>query len=472
MTTKNLEASKTRGLGLIIAQAGPDRRRVVWGPASVEMESRDGKIITMSAIEAALPQLMRRRALSVLHKDQLVGEIHEAIEIPPLTAASSRAERLATELGGVFRTALYTVTQAIADAFPKLRPFIGTEQFFVAATVYGDNSTSDLAWREVTEGKLDSFSISGAATETQSVERQGPDGKRVLERVTEMDLSAVTLASSSDEKRGTLTATARNPAAALLVIAQSEAPTMTTTPATTQQADGADATAPGADQVTDALAELARRVGALETRFAEREGAEAQNPQDAEPAAQAPPAKDEEAKPGEEPDEAEKPADSKENPRAEDDAEDDQDQEKKKMKPVAQANPPTPAPAPAPAPVEQAQPAATEAPKNDLAQMLEQAVAKALAPVTARLDAIEQSTKAADMKAGSPPTPAPAPATARPSTVQTPAPSAPSQGAPTGPTNALAMLVEAADTGDNVAFREAMQTHGPTAFPNLKIRGE
>lgn len=212
------------GLGVLVAQAGEGQRRAVWGPASVEMESRDGKLITMSAIEAALPQLMRRARLSVLHKDQLVGEIHEALEVPPEHAASAKAERLARELGGMFRTGMHKVTQAIADAFPKLRPFIGTDQLFVAATLYQDNATSDLAWKEVAEGLLDSFSISGAATEVEPVTRTGPGGERVLERVTQMDLSAVTLASSSDSKRGHLTATARNPAASLMVIAQSAIP--------------------------------------------------------------------------------------------------------------------------------------------------------------------------------------------------------------------------------------------------------
>lgn len=278
--------------GLAIAQSGP-KEVVIFGPASVEVPSEDQKLIRMSAIRAALPQLMKRRALTVLHKDQLVGEIRESVDVDPARATNPRARKLVEAVGGKFRTGVYPVTPEIAEAFPKLRTLVGKDQFFVAAVMHEDNLTSRLAVEEAKGGVLDSFSISGWTTKTEKVRHCDEQQCRDLVEVQAMDLSAVTLASSTGARESTFGARARNPGAGFLVVQQAQTPLSTPVhPGEAQESPGASEVAeassmnPGAPETTptktnpgDALeqmrtsqVELTRRVETLEQAFAEFKG--------------------------------------------------------------------------------------------------------------------------------------------------------------------------------------------------------
>lgn len=209
-----------RNLVELASSEGP----VVFGPASVEVVSEDDKLIEIDALEEALPQLLRRRALTALHKDAfIIGEIRESIKLDPAKAPTDRARLLLEHLKGEIRTGAQVVTHALADAFPEeLTPKIGKKAFFCAAQLYQDSESSRIATREVHQGVLDSFSISGFLTQTQTEGHcDALRGCRPITRAKSLDLSAITLASRTGVHKGSMFgAKARNPGAALLVLQQ------------------------------------------------------------------------------------------------------------------------------------------------------------------------------------------------------------------------------------------------------------
>lgn len=207
--------------GLVLQEAASDPRRVVvYGPASVEMPSADDKLIRIDAVKQALPQLLRRRTLSVYHKDQVVGEIVQSITVDAAKSPNERSRRLVKSLGGELRTEVRAIRQEDVDAFPHLAPILGDEALFAASVLYDDNQTSRKAQEDVLSGALDSYSISGWITEAKSVPHCDHQGCRVLTEALALDLSAITLASRTGQRHGNFVATARNAGAALLVVQQ------------------------------------------------------------------------------------------------------------------------------------------------------------------------------------------------------------------------------------------------------------
>lgn len=200
-----------------------DDEIVLWGPVSVEAVSSDDKLITMDAIEAALPQLLKRSSISVLHKDQIVGDVLQTASIDPGDAPSTTARRLVEHLNAEhdgLPTGVFPVTEAIAGAFPHLEDRVGEDAFFAAARIYGDNETARQVQRDALGGELDAFSLSGAPVEQDAVRHCDEDGCRRVMRIEEMDLSAITLGSRTDASRSPFAARIRNPGAAFRVVQQ------------------------------------------------------------------------------------------------------------------------------------------------------------------------------------------------------------------------------------------------------------
>lgn len=209
----------------VIQQATDDDSITVYGPVSVEAVSSDDKFITMEAVENALPQLLQspENRLSVLHKDQLVGDVLPQADANPETAPNNTTSELVQHLNNRFnglKTGVYEVTEPIAQAFPHLEERVGEDVFFAAATIRGDSQTARQAQEDAKNGDLDGFSLSGAPVEQQKIRHCDDDGCRRVTKIEEMDLSAITLGSRTDASQSPLAARVRNPGAAFEVVQQ------------------------------------------------------------------------------------------------------------------------------------------------------------------------------------------------------------------------------------------------------------
>lgn len=146
---------------------------IIWGPASVEVVDKEGDKIRASALEEALPQLLRRQRLSLEHSDQLVGEILDSFETD---------ESITVEVGNKTfeREEFPTGVLELDDMEPSL---------FVAGKLWDDTRQSRQAQEDIQNGDLDSYSISGESL-VATTKYEGGD---VVNDIKELDLSAVTL---------------------------------------------------------------------------------------------------------------------------------------------------------------------------------------------------------------------------------------------------------------------------------------
>lgn len=146
---------------------------VVWGPASVEVVDKERDRIKAEALEDALPQLLKRKRLSYEHSDQIVGDILERFKTEePVTVSVNGHE--------------YTRTEFPTDVLKLdgMKPGL-----FVAGNIYNDTQKSQEVRKQIDNGEIDSYSISGEAVVTEMAVKDGQTFTDILK----IDLSAVTL---------------------------------------------------------------------------------------------------------------------------------------------------------------------------------------------------------------------------------------------------------------------------------------
>lgn len=150
-----------------------DGRFIIWGPASVEVVDKEGDRIKAKALEKALPQLLKRARLSVEHTDQLVGDILESFETE---------EPVEVEVNGTAyeRDTFPTAVMELDDQPPAL---------YVCGEVYDDSNYALQVRKDIEDGVIRSYSISGEALVTKTSIEDGT----LVDDILEMDLSAVTL---------------------------------------------------------------------------------------------------------------------------------------------------------------------------------------------------------------------------------------------------------------------------------------
>ncbi len=167
----DFEASVNRGVQTVFKV---DDEFVIWGPASVEVVDKEGDKIRASALEDALPQLLRRARLSLDHSDQIVGRVLEQFKTE---------EPVTIEINGQSyeRNEFPTDVLDLDDGQPAA--------LYVAGEVYGDSQQAQRARQRIKDGELNSYSISGEALMTRKKVEDG----LVYDDVVDMDLSAVTL---------------------------------------------------------------------------------------------------------------------------------------------------------------------------------------------------------------------------------------------------------------------------------------
>lgn len=146
---------------------------IVWGPASVEVVDKEGDRIRASALEDALPQLLRRQRLSLEHTDQLVGEILDSFETD---------EEVTVSIDGKSYTRKDFPTDVLE--LDGIEPSL-----FVCGKIWDDTRQSREAQTGIENGELDSYSISGESLVATTKYEQGD----VVNDIKELDLSAVTL---------------------------------------------------------------------------------------------------------------------------------------------------------------------------------------------------------------------------------------------------------------------------------------
>lgn len=159
--------------GILPLFKADDGDMIIWGPASVEVVDKEGDKIRASALEEALPQLLRRQRLSLEHSDQLVGKILESFETDePVTVKINGKE--------------YT-----REDFPTgVLELDGMEpSLFVCGKVWDDTRQARQTQKDIEEGKIDSYSISGESLVATTKYEEGD----VVNDIKELDLSAVTL---------------------------------------------------------------------------------------------------------------------------------------------------------------------------------------------------------------------------------------------------------------------------------------
>lgn len=154
-----------------------DDRMVIWGPASVEVVDQENDKITASALEGALPQLLRRKRLSLEHSDQLVGKILDEFETDKTKTV--KIDGHAYERN-VFPTDVLDPEQG--DDVPE-------KGLYVAGQVWSDTQQARETQEKIEQGIIDSYSISGEAIKSATRVKQG----EVIDEINELDLSAVTL---------------------------------------------------------------------------------------------------------------------------------------------------------------------------------------------------------------------------------------------------------------------------------------
>lgn len=146
---------------------------VIWGPASVEVVDKEGDRIRAEALEEALPQLLRRQRLSLEHSDQLVGEILENFETDEPISVKINDEEYERE-------EFPTDVLELDGMNPSL---------FVAGKVWDDTRQARETQRDIENGEIDSYSISGESLVATTKYEEGD----VVNDIKELDLSAVTL---------------------------------------------------------------------------------------------------------------------------------------------------------------------------------------------------------------------------------------------------------------------------------------
>lgn len=148
---------------------------VIWGPASVEVVDKENDRIKASALEDALPQLLKRSTLSYEHSDQIVGEILDKFETD---------EPVEVEVGDEVIERSEFPTDVLDDE-------LDNPALFVAGKVYGDTQRSEEVREAIDKGDIRSYSISGEAV---SDSFNVVDGEPITD-IEKLDLSAVTLCS-------------------------------------------------------------------------------------------------------------------------------------------------------------------------------------------------------------------------------------------------------------------------------------
>lgn len=153
-----------------------DGGMVIWGPASVEVVDKERDRITADALEDALPQLLRRKRLSLEHSDQLVGDILEGFETDETKTV--KIDGHAYERSEFPTAVLYPDDDDVPE-----------KGLYVAGKVWGDTQQARDTQEKIQQGTIDSYSISGEAIQSST---QVKDGEMV-DNIKELDLSAVTL---------------------------------------------------------------------------------------------------------------------------------------------------------------------------------------------------------------------------------------------------------------------------------------
>ncbi len=132
-----------------------DGRFIIYGPASVEVKDREGDKIRASALQVALPQLLKRGRFSRNHEDILVGEILPEFESE----------------GKMYKTGVLN------------------DRLMVVGEIWGDTRAGMETQKGIIENTLRSYSISGEALDVQKV----CDTAGCYRDISKLDLHAVTI---------------------------------------------------------------------------------------------------------------------------------------------------------------------------------------------------------------------------------------------------------------------------------------
>lgn len=130
---------------------------LIYGPASVEIIDNENDLIDMEAFKKALPELLKRRTLSLDHKDIVVGEILDEYSLE----------------GKIYKTG------------------VENDKFMVLARVFDDIEIAKNVREGIIKGEFKSYSISGQALKQHEVCEQGV----CHNHISDINLSAVTICS-------------------------------------------------------------------------------------------------------------------------------------------------------------------------------------------------------------------------------------------------------------------------------------
>ena len=148
---------------------------VIWGPASVEVVDKENDRIKAEALQDALPQLLKRQRLSYEHSDQIVGDILERFETDEPVEVTINGKSYQ-------RTEFPTDVLKLEGQKPAL---------YVTGNIYNDTQKSQEVRKQIENGEIDSYSISGEAVVTEMAVKDG----RTFTDILKLDLSAVTVCS-------------------------------------------------------------------------------------------------------------------------------------------------------------------------------------------------------------------------------------------------------------------------------------
>jgi len=146
-------------------------RLFIYGPASAEILDTQGDIIEIDAIKKALPQLLKRARVTVDHKDQIVGEIIDALD----------------KSGQIFKTEVRLPTDDELSKFSKLEK--AKEALFVLAEIWNDTKYCSEVRKAIEKGQYRSYSISGNVVNS----RPCKSDENCARIVSDLNLSAVTI---------------------------------------------------------------------------------------------------------------------------------------------------------------------------------------------------------------------------------------------------------------------------------------
>lgn len=156
----------------------------IWGPASVDVVDKENDRVTPEALEKALPQLLRRSSLSLEHSDQIVGDIKRKFEFE---------EPKTVEINGN----TYERSEFPTDVLDKEEDDVPETGLYVAGEVWSDTKQAEETQKNIENGVIDSYSISGEAIESSSKMKDG----EMVDNIERMDLSAVTLCEEGMNQR-------------------------------------------------------------------------------------------------------------------------------------------------------------------------------------------------------------------------------------------------------------------------------